>query len=171
MWSPVPRIGNVIYILQMLCVIASRSYHLFFPYSRESEEIHESVLHFGFVKWRDFSFLLQDMGSGSDVTDSSSNEAGHRKVTIIHGHNGLPKQVRVILLQLLRYRWCLVLKNTSSKWYYVLPNSRSHTSPNMWLELVLSGLYIRLTSHHSVVFTVLCIIDGENHITFSLLTL
>ncbi|KAF8757469.1 hypothetical protein HU200_010993 [Digitaria exilis] len=34
----------------------------------------------------------RDMGSGSDVTDSSSNEAGHRKVTIIHGHNGLPKQ-------------------------------------------------------------------------------
>jgi len=32
------------------------------------------------------------MGSGSDVTDNSSNEASHIKATTIRGHNGLPKQ-------------------------------------------------------------------------------
>lgn len=45
-----------------------------------------------------FLLLLQEMGSSSDVTDSSSNEAGHVIATTIHGRNGLPKQVRVILL-------------------------------------------------------------------------
>jgi len=44
------------------------------------------------------SFFLQEMGSSSDVTDSSSNEAGHVIATTIRGRNGLPKQVRVILL-------------------------------------------------------------------------
>ncbi|CAL4937015.1 unnamed protein product [Urochloa decumbens] len=34
----------------------------------------------------------RDMGSSSDVTDSSSNEASLIKATAIHGHNGLPKQ-------------------------------------------------------------------------------
>jgi len=34
----------------------------------------------------------RDMGSGSDVTDNSSNEASHIKATTIRGHNGLPKQ-------------------------------------------------------------------------------
>jgi hypothetical protein len=43
------------------------------------------------------------MGSGSDVADSSGNEASHIKATAIHGHNGLPKQVRVILVQFLMY--------------------------------------------------------------------
>jgi len=38
------------------------------------------------------------MGSSSDATDSSSNEAGHVIATTIRGRNGLPKQVRVILL-------------------------------------------------------------------------
>jgi hypothetical protein len=42
-------------------------------------------------------FCLQDMGSGSDVTDNSSNEASHIKATTIRGHIGLPKQVRLIL--------------------------------------------------------------------------
>jgi serine/threonine protein kinase len=37
-------------------------------------------------------FCLQDMGSGSDVTDNSSNEASHIKATTIRGHIGLPKQ-------------------------------------------------------------------------------
>nr|TKV90262.1 hypothetical protein SEVIR_9G017300v2 [Setaria viridis]TKV90263.1 hypothetical protein SEVIR_9G017300v2 [Setaria viridis] len=36
----------------------------------------------------------RDMGSGSDVTDSSSNEASHIKATTIRGHNGLPKQAK-----------------------------------------------------------------------------
>jgi hypothetical protein len=43
-------------------------------------------------------FFWQEMGSSSDVTDSSSNEAGHVIATTIRGRNGLPKQVRVILL-------------------------------------------------------------------------
>ncbi|CAL4928322.1 unnamed protein product [Urochloa decumbens] len=34
----------------------------------------------------------RDMGSSSDVTDSSSNEASLIKATAIRGHNGLPKQ-------------------------------------------------------------------------------
>jgi serine/threonine protein kinase len=34
----------------------------------------------------------RDMGSGSDVTDNSSNEASHIKATTIRGHIGLPKQ-------------------------------------------------------------------------------
>jgi len=34
----------------------------------------------------------RDMGSGSDVTDNSSNEASHIKSTTIRGHSGLPKQ-------------------------------------------------------------------------------
>ncbi|PUZ36146.1 hypothetical protein GQ55_9G015500 [Panicum hallii var. hallii] len=34
----------------------------------------------------------RDMGSGSDVTDNSSNEASHIKATTIHGHIGLSKQ-------------------------------------------------------------------------------
>lgn len=43
-------------------------------------------------------FFLQEMWSSSDVTDSSSNEAGHVIATTVHGRNGLPKQVGVILL-------------------------------------------------------------------------
>ncbi|OEL33323.1 Shaggy-related protein kinase delta [Dichanthelium oligosanthes] len=34
----------------------------------------------------------RDMGSSSDVNDSSSNEAGHIKAITIHGRNGLSKQ-------------------------------------------------------------------------------
>jgi glycogen synthase kinase 3 beta len=34
----------------------------------------------------------RDMGSGSDVTDNSSNEASHIKATTIRGHIGLSKQ-------------------------------------------------------------------------------
>jgi len=45
----------------------------------------------------------RDIWSGSDVTDNSSNEASHIKSTTIGGHSGLPKQVRVILLQFLVY--------------------------------------------------------------------
>lgn len=42
--------------------------------------------------------FLQEMWSSSDATDSSSNEAGHVIATTVHGRNGLPKQVGVILL-------------------------------------------------------------------------
>jgi hypothetical protein len=43
------------------------------------------------------------MGSGLDVADSSGNEASHIKETAIRGHNSLPKQVRLILVQFLIY--------------------------------------------------------------------
>lgn len=121
----------------LLCVIASWPYHWYCDaYCRETKHVTT------FMYWKVTSSFLQDMGSSSDVTDGSSNEAGHIIATTIHGRNGLPKQVTIVLLWFLIYIivWCWKLSNKS---WYVLWNSRSHTSLNMLLELVLLELFIR----------------------------
>ena len=91
----------------LLHVIASRCYHLYCHAYLEDQKklVNKFCTLFCYMKRLSFflsssssSFFLQEMGSSSDVTDSSSNEAGHVIATTIRGRNGLPKQVRVILL-------------------------------------------------------------------------